>query len=271
LAPISSILVSRFTLIPAIRILYVNAFIVMTAKILLLYFLCTETKRGLIRIEESRGKSIFTLAAGYSGVIKIILQSRATIFSLVITVLVGIVGLINTTFWQVIVNKKLLVAEPLLPFFSALRSIVSIAFLFLLAPRLTWGLLKLPLLLGFASYFIGQTILILAPVEGFLKYIILCVSIVFDGFGSGALMMLAGSLLALSVNPEERARILAIVHMIIMAITSPFGWIGGMLSDISRNLPFAMNLCLLAAGFCVTVIFYKKKLPETTVREGGVT
>ena len=258
-APISAILFSRLTLVPAIRILYLNAFVVMTIKVLLLYHFSRETGRGIIRIEETRGKSIFSLAAGYGGVIRLIVKSPGMIFALVITVLVGVVGMINTTFWQIIVSKKLLVADALLPLFTALRSIIAIAFLFLLAPHLIKGLLKLPLLFGFACYFIGQTLLILAPVEAPLKYIVLCVSLVFDGFGLGLLTMLASSLVALHVNAAERARVIAIQQMLVMAVTSPFGWIGGILSGISRSLPFVLDLCLLAAGILITIKYYNKR------------
>jgi MFS family permease len=257
-APISSILVSRLTLVPAIRILYINAFIVMTIKIFVLFAFSRETGRGMIRIEETRGKSVFSLVAGYGGILRLVAKSPGTLFALAVSILVSVVGMINTTFWQVIVNKKLLVPDSLLPLFAALRSVVAIVFLFLLAPRLSKGLLKLPLLTGFACYFVGQTLLILAPVEGLLKYTVLCVSLVFDGFGSGALLMLAGSLVALNANPEERARVMAIVHMIIMAFSSPFGWIGGMLSDISRNLPFALNLVLLGSGAAMTLVHYRR-------------
>ncbi|MDR0554075.1 MAG: MFS transporter [Treponema sp.] len=262
-APLSSIMVSRLTLIPAIRILYINAFAVMTAKEIILYLASRETKTGVVRLRETKGKTIFQLAGGYGGVLKIIAHSRGTVFSLVITALVGAVGMINTTFWQVIVSKKLLVPDPLLPLFPVLKSVTAIAFLFLVAPHLTKGLLKAPLLIGFACYFIGQTLLILTPVEG-VKYVMLCASLVFDGFGFGILAMLAESLVALHVNAAERARVMAIQHMIIMAATAPFGWIGGALSDISRNLPFILNLCLLAAGFLITFCYYLKnsRLPS---------
>ena len=259
-APISAILFSRFTLISAIRILYVNAFIIMTAKIVILYVFSRETERGKIRLEETRRKSIFSLTTGYSGVLKIIGKSRGTLFALVIAVLAGIVGMINTTFWQVIVTKKLLVPDSLLPFFLVLRNVVAIVFLFLVSPHLNKEFLKRPLLAGFAFYFVGQIFLIFAPVEGVFKYPVLCVSLVFDSFGSGALLMLSGSLIALNVNAEERARVMAILHMIIMALTSPFGWIGGILSEISRNLPFVLNLCLLTTGFFVTFFYYLRRV-----------
>jgi MFS family permease len=263
-APIAAILFSRYTLVPAIRILYLNAFIVMTLKVVLVYALSRETEMGVIRMEESRGKSLFSLTVGYGKVLKIIGKSRGTLFALIITALVGIVGMINTTFWQVIVSQKLLVPDYLLPMFPVFRSIIAISFLFLVAPYLTAGALKLPLLAGFLCYFIGQAILILTPVEGSIKYIMLCLSLLFDGLGLGSLMMLARSLVGLNVNPEERARVQAILHMVVMAITSPFGWIAGILSGISRNLPFILTLCLLALGFLITLFYYlpvsKKRL-----------
>ncbi|MDR0444135.1 MAG: MFS transporter [Treponema sp.] len=268
-APISSILVSRLTLVPAIRILYINAFVLMTLKIIILYFASKETKVGSMRLLETRDKNIFQLAGGYRGVIKIILHSRGTIFALVIAALIWIVSMINTTFWQVIVNKKLLVPDAMLPMFMVLRSILAILFLLFVMPKLTGGLLKIPLVLGFACYFVGQGLLILVPVDGMVKYPLLCLSLVFDGFGFGALSMLAESLIALHVNPDERARIMAIQHMLIMMATAPFGWIAGILSDVSRNLPFVLNLFMIAVGVLITFIYYRKNPDHSAELHGA--
>ncbi|MDR2446921.1 MAG: MFS transporter [Treponema sp.] len=256
-APIASLLVARLTMIPAVRILYMNAFIVMSLKIGVLYRFSHETRVGMLRMSETKGQSIWTLAGGYGGVLKIIVSSRGSIFSLVITALVGAAGMINITFWQVIVSKKLLAPDALLPLFPMFRSIIAIVFLFIVAPRLSNITLKTPLLIGFVSYMIGQTILILTPPQSGLTYAILCLSLVFDGFGSSVLAMLAESLVALYVNKDERARVMAIQHMIIMFATSPFGWISGVLSGVSRNLPFVLSVVLLAAGVVATLAFYR--------------
>ncbi|MDR2135910.1 MAG: MFS transporter [Treponema sp.] len=257
-APVSSILVSRLTLVPAIRILYANAFVVMTAKIVILYTFSRETRTGVTRLRETRGKSLLSLIGGYGGVLRIIGRSRGTVFSLAITALVGAVGMINTTFWQVIASKRLGVPDSLLPFFPMLRSFIALAFFFLVIPHITKAALKTPLLLGFASYTVGQAILVSAPPAGAFTYAVLCVSLLFDGFGFGILAMLAESLVALHVNAAERARVMAIQHMIIMFVTSPFGWIGGLLSEMSRAFPFVLNICLLCAGFLVTLAYYAK-------------
>ena len=257
-APISSVLISKFTLVPAIKILFVNAFVLMALKVIILYLASRETGIGITRIAETKGKNIFQLAGGYGGVIKIILQSRGTVFAIVIAALSWIVNTINSTFWQIIVNKKLLVPEAVLPLFNVFKSFLAIIFLFFVLPWFLKGLLKIPLVLSFASFFIGQLLLVLIPVDGALKYPLILVSLMFDGFGVAGLMMLCESIIAIHVNPNERARIMAIRYMFIMIMTAPFGWIGGFLSDISRNLPFILNMVVLACGLVLTLIYYRK-------------
>ncbi|MDR2398179.1 MAG: MFS transporter [Spirochaetaceae bacterium] len=257
-APVSSFLVSRMTLVEAIRILYINAFVVMTTKLLLLYRFSQETATGRIRMRETRGKSILSLVQGYGGVIQIMRNSPGTIFALIVSALVGAVGMINATFWQVLVSKKLLVPDPLLPLFPMARSLLSLAFFFTVIPRITKVHLKTPLLLGFAAYLLGQGILVLTPTAQGITYVMLGFSLLFDGFGAGILAMLAESLVALKVNAPERARVMALQHMLIMGLTAPFGWIGGLLSSLSRDLPFVLTAGLLLTGFLATLGYYTR-------------
>jgi hypothetical protein len=51
---------------------------------------------------------------------------------------------------------------------------------------------------------------------------------------------------------------MAIQHMIIMVATTPFGWIGGILSGMNRAFPFVLNIALLAAGIVVTLAYYHR-------------
>jgi MFS family permease len=262
-APIASLLVARYSLVPAVRILYLNAFVVMTAKLIILYAASHETATGAVRMRETEGKSLFELLAGYRDVVKIIVKSRGSLFSLAIAALVGAVGMVNTTFWQVIASKKLLVPDAALPFFPMLRSVIAMLFLFTVIPKVTASIrLKKPLLLGFASYFVGQGLLALIPAPqaslGPSGYAFLCLSLVFDGFGAGILAMLAESLVALHVDKDERARVMAIQHTVIMLATAPFGLISGLLSSVDRTLPFALTCVLLVAGIVCTLRYYGK-------------
>jgi len=163
-APIAALLVSQFGLVPAVRVLYLNAFVIMRGKIVLLYRLTTETAVGRLRREQTREVSTWRLLGEYRGVLPLILRSKGTIFSLAIAGIVGAVALVNGAFWQVVINLRLGVPDPLLPFFPMVRSVLSVVFFFTVIPWLTHGRhLQRPTLWGFLSYLGGQLLLVLIP------------------------------------------------------------------------------------------------------------
>lgn len=257
-APIAALLVSRFGLEPAVRLLYVNAFVIMTLKIWILYRWSTETATGRLRREQTRGVGMWRLLREYRGVLGLIVRSRGTIFSLVIAALVGAVALVNGTFWQVLVSQHLRVPDPLLPFFPMVRSLLSVVFFFTLIPRLTHGRhLQRPTLWGFLVYLAGQVLLVLIPAPAggavWSTYALLGCCLLLDAFGAGILFMLAESLVALHVDQHERSRVMAIQRTCVMLATAPFGWISGWLSGMDRTWPFLLTCALLAIGALVTL------------------
>lgn len=260
-APIAALLVSQFGLVPAVRVLYLNAFVIMSAKIILLYRLTTETAVGRLRREQTRGVSAWRLLGEYRGVLPLILRSKGTVFSLAIAAIVGAVALVNGTFWQVVINQRLGVPDPLLPFFPMVRSVLSVVFFFTVIPWLTHGRhLQRPTLWGFLSYLGGQVLLVLIPAPdggpGWSTYALLGVCLVLDAFGASILFMLAESLVALHVDREERSRVMAIQRTVVMLVTAPFGWISGWLSGIDRTWPFILTSVLLALGIAAASRFW---------------
>ena len=65
---------------------------------------------------------------------------------------------------------------------------------------------------------------------------------------------LTEKLLVITVDPKERARIMAILYVIAILGTSPFGWIAGQLSEINRSLPFVLNALLFSLGALLTYL-----------------
>lgn len=256
-APIAALLVSRFGLEPAVRLLYLNAFVIMTAKIVILYRWSTETATGRLRREQTRGVSTWRLLGEYRGVLGLIVSSKGTLFSLAIAAIVGAVALVNGTFWQVVINQHLLVPDPLLPFFPMVRSILSVLFFFTIIPRLTHARhLRRPTLWGFAVYLAGQVLLVTIPAPvgsaTLSTYALLGVCLLLDAFGGSILFMLAESLVALHVDQHERSRVMAIQRTCVMLVTAPFGWISGWLSGMDRTWPFVLTSGLLVLGLAVT-------------------
>jgi MFS family permease len=256
-APISSILVARLTLTPAIRILYINAFIIMTAKLLILYKFSKETAVGKVRKEVVRKMSWGEMLSGYKGAARLILTSRGTIFAIIISVLVEIVAMIEMTFWQIIASRRIGVPDTLLPIFPMVRSILSILLFFTIISRIKQTELKWPLYAGFFSAIVSCVLLITISDTGVWGYVILFVSLLFEALGSAVLSTLRESLVAIHVNPEERSGIMALLQTTVMMVSVPFGYIGGLLSDSSRVLPFVLSIVLLLLGILATALFYR--------------
>jgi MFS family permease len=262
-APIAAVLVAHLGLVPAVRILYVNAGVVMLAKLVLLYRFSTETAMGRVRMAATKGRSLWSLLGEYRSVLGLAVRTPGTVYALVIMALVAAVGVVTGTFWQVIVNTKLGVPDPLLPIFPMVRSILSVIFFFTITPRLLQSHhLRRPTIAGFVAYLGGQLLLVAIPASTggatATTYAMLAGTLALDGFGAGILGMLAESLVALHIDTNERSRVMAIQRTCVMLVTAPFGWIGGWLSGMDRTLPFVLTSVLLAVGALVTTRFYAR-------------
>jgi MFS family permease len=256
-APISSILVAKLTLAPAIRILYINAFIVMTAKLIILYKLSTETEVGKIRREATRGMSWMEMLSGYKSAVKKILTSKGTKFAIIISILVEIVGMIGMTFWQIIASKRIGVPDTLLPIFPMAKSILAIVLFFTVIAHMKQTKMKWPLYWGFISTIISALLLISIKGTDIWGYVILSASLILEALGMAMLHTIRESLVAIHVDPIDRSNIMALLQTTVMLVSVPFGYIGGVLSDISRALPFVLCIGILLLGILATFLYYR--------------
>jgi MFS family permease len=253
-APIAAILVSKLTLVPAVRILYVNAFVIMVAKILILYGFSKETRIGMQRMAETKDRNFRELLSGYPSVLKQMRKSKGILFAVFVSIVVSICVMINTTFWQIIASKHIGVPDALLPIFPMARSVITILFLFTVIGKINQKRLKRPLLVGFISYLSSCVLLVLTPGTTVPGYICLAASMILEALGVGILSTLRESLVAIHAEPAERSRILAMLQTTVMLVSIPFGYLGGLLSEISRVLPFVLIMSLTAAGIIATTL-----------------
>ena len=260
-APIAVLLVAKWGLEHAVRVLFVNAAIMMTVKAILLFKFSEETTTGRTRMAETRGIPFTTLLIGYKGVIgNLMLRSKGTMFALAIMALIAAVTLVNGTFWPVVVTGRLGVPEAVLPVFPMVRSLLSILLFFTIIPRLTHTTnMRRPTVYGFAVYLLGQVLLVLIPAHStgthphWYVYALLGGTLLLDAFGAGVLYMLSESLVALHVDEAERSRVMAIQRMAVQLFAAPFGWIAGWLSGVGRAYPFVLTSALLAIGLLLTL------------------
>ncbi|HPH98215.1 MAG TPA: MFS transporter [Anaerolineaceae bacterium] len=245
-SPLGGWLVARFGLVPAMRGLLIFAFFMMTAKAVVLYLFSHETDRGRQRMEETRGRSLWSLLGEYRSVFGQLLRSKKVLTALSLMVVTNIYSTVSGNFWGVLFTSKLGFAESEISIYVMLRSVMMALCFFVVGPRLTsLRHFRLPLWVGFAAYFISQGLLVFMPPHA---VALLVVSVLLEGIASALVSPMIESLLAVALESHERARLSAIVYVTLIVFTSPFGWIAGQLSAMDRSLPFALNMGLFVVG-----------------------
>jgi MFS family permease len=244
--PLGGWFVNRFGLVPAVRGLFLFGFVVLTAKFVVLYLYSHETVRGVQRKAETHNQSLISLLGEYRSVFKQILHSRAILAALALMIITNIYSTVSGSFWSVLFTSKLGFTSAEISIYVALRSIIMTICFFVIGPRLTnLRRFRLPVWIGFAAFFVSQFLLVVMPPHVIL---LLVLSVMLEAVASALVSPMTESMLALSMESNERARVSAMVYVALIILISPFGWIAGQLSAINRILPFAMNMALFAIG-----------------------
>ena len=252
-APLAGLMVRSLSLVPAMRILYGFALLMMTAKTLTVLWLSRETKQGLIRMQETRHVSYARLLGQYRGVLRLILNSPASLQVLAVIILIQIANTISSNFFALFATQNAGVPEWLIAYFPMGRSAIMLAFIFGIQRQIARFRIKQVMIVGLMLYLAALSALLLSPYASFL----LAVYVLLDAFAFALVWPRRNSLLALQVDPKERARILGLMYVLMSGFASPFGWIAGWLSEISRARPFLLNMLLYAS--CALVLWHSRK------------
>jgi MFS family permease len=262
-APLGGWFVGHFGLIPAVRGMFFFGFLMLTAKSVVLYLYSHETARGLQRREETRHRSIFSLLGEYRSVFLQLWRSRPLLAALSLMVITNIYATVSGSFWGVLFTTKLGFSNAEISTYVALRSIIMTICFFLIGPRLTNPRrFRLPLWTGFGAFFVSQALLVIMAPRAIP---LLVVSVILEGVASALVSPMTESMLALSLESAERARVSAMVYVALIILISPFGWIAGQLSAIDRALPFALNMGLFAAGAALVWVIGRTSPPAETL------
>jgi MFS family permease len=244
-APLGSLLIGTFALVPTVRGLYIFAAVMFTLKAILTYWLTEETAQGRARLIETQHQSILHVLSGYGAVVRAIARTPQTLYTAGIMLVLSICALISGNFWAIILTEKLHIPAQNLAVFPFVKSAAILAFFFIVQPRINNIHYKLPMAAGFVGFIASQLLLIAAPSQ---SYGLLILSVVLEGCSYAAVSPLVDQLAVLTIDPKERARIQSILSVGVILLTSPFGWIAGMLSGIEKSLPFMLNVALFVAG-----------------------
>jgi MFS family permease len=266
IAPLSGWLVGAFSLIPTMRGLYLFAFVVLTIKILLLYRFSTETQQGLIRLKETRQQSLFSLFHGYGDIFRQVMRTPRTLFTLAIMLTMGLASTVSSTFWSILVTQKVQIPAELVALYPFARSFAMLIFFFAAMPVIKEMKFRNPMMVGFALLAVSQIILITLPVK---SYALLLLSTLIEACSFAAVSTQIDRMFIVTVDAQERARIMGLLYLAVLAISTPFGWIAGRLSAINRDLPFLMNICLYLIGGVMVYLAARQHTKEDAAAEAA--
>jgi len=245
IAPMAGLLISKFTLVPTMRALYIFAAVMFTIKAVVTYQLTEETRQGKIRLQETRGQSIWSALSEYRHIFRDLVNAPRTLYTAGIMLIISISNLISGSFWSIIVTEKLHIPAQNLAIFPFVRSAIILGFFFIVTPQINKLHFKLPMIVGFLGFIASQILLITAPVQ---NYAVLLLSVFLEACGFAVVNPLVDRMTVLTIDARERARILSIIFVGVILFSSPFGWIAGTLSGINKDLPFLLNIGLFTIG-----------------------
>ena len=105
---------------------------------------------------------------------------------------------------------------------------------------------------------LGVLLLVVCPARSFALVI---ASTVLTAAGSAVIFPYSDTLVSNTVEENDRSKAMAIFYVLLFAISSPFGYIGGVLFGASSRLPFLLAGVMLIGGLvlCLALPRLQKK------------
>jgi len=259
-APISGYFIGVFSLVPVMRALLLITFVSMTAKFVILLVYSKETAQGEVRLKETAGVPMYRLIAEYGGVLRQIFRTPATWRVLILITLVSVQQLTSNNFFALYVTQDLGLPEQFLVVFPILRAAIMLAFFLGVQHRLNRFPQYAVMLVGLGLYVGGFVLLIFVP-PGIMYLLVIFTAL--DASAAALFLPRRDALVIQNVDPGERARIMGLLTVIMLGISSPFGFIIGRLSGMDRRIPFAVCVGLfILMGVIISMERKKENEPE---------
>jgi MFS family permease len=250
LAPLAGLLVGRFTLVPAMRGLYLVACLSFTSMFVIRNRLLRETEIGLERMRIAGSMKTRQLFGDFYKSAARCLRDPLVLLAFLMAILNNVQLTVRTTFFAILLAGTLQFPPARIALFTAAYSLVMLVAYVLLLPIVGRMKIESSLVFSFACLTASHLLLATSPIRSF---VCVTLSTVIGALGAAVVNPLLDSLVANSIPDRERASALSVFYVLLLAITSPFGYLGGVLSAISDRLPFLLAFCtvLLNAGLLV--------------------
>lgn len=264
-APLTSIFVSKYALIPTMRVIYGFACIAMTVKLIALFLLSKETQVGVKQKAAWKGKHIGDYFRKSIYTFLELIKTPRVLYVIGLLAIFTATQNITKDFWPILVTEKLGFGEEKLSLFFTAKSFAMLFMYLFIIPNVRVDRFLKPMFIGFVTCMLAQFFVLAVGGETTLSagaVVLVVLSVIAEGISITLLQPLTNSLLMINAGKEERARVVGLLLALCLLVTSPFGTIGGSLSSLNESYPMVLNCGLILLGFILTLALWKNQRKE---------
>jgi len=255
-APISGILIDKYSLVPVMKVLYSIFAVCMTIKFIVTYKFTSETSIGKERRKATKNIKISQSILEYKHVVPMILKNKNTLVTLFVMICTVCSEMVTNTFFSLYVTSNLGISEKILAFLPFIRAIVMLIFFFGVQKILDRLSFKMPMIIGMVIYIFCQILLLNCP---FGNVFLLAIHVFLDSIAFALVIPRKDAMATKYTEPNERARILSLLITISLIISTPFGYISGVLSDMNRAYPFYLSIAFYLTTILLLIFVMKEE------------
>ncbi|MDD9269106.1 MFS transporter [Paenibacillus sp. GCM10023248] len=255
-APLGGLLVNHFTLVPAMRILYVMFFISLTIMFFARNFATHETEIGIRKRSESSTLQVKDTLRAYAGAVKAILAKRALLIIFGVYICSNFQVTMQNAYLSIYLVEALNMNDALISIFPAISSVAMLVLMFLVVPRLQENRAYRYMIGGFLLMILSKVVLI-AAAPGQISLII--VSTMLAAAGSIISSPYLEAVVANSIDDDQRANMFSILQVLVLLCISPTGVIGGWTYTIDPRLPFILMILTSMASIVLMLVLMRSK------------
>ncbi|MGB9681399.1 MAG: MFS transporter [bacterium] len=260
-APLGGLLVNRFTLVPAVRLMYIIAFVSMTIMFFMRNKFTYETEISLKKSLESTRINFIESLKEYRDVTREIFTNKALLILFSVYILNNFQMTMSRTYLSIYLVDALKLNKALISIFPALSSIAMLLLLFFVMPRFKEENSNRYMMIGFMASMWASLTLVLTPPQNVIG---VTISTIMAAVGSIVANPYLEATMANSIADNNRAKILAILTVLILVFVSPSGIIGGWTYTINPKIPFLLITLAFLMNISLMIAFIREKREKIT-------
>jgi len=244
-APLGGLLVNHFTLVPAMRIMYIIFGISVTIMFFGRNFSTHETEIGIRKRKENQTIKLRDNFHEYILAIKTILRNRMLLMVFGVYILFNFQMTLQNTYLSIYLVEALHIKDAYIAIFPAVSSIAMLGLMYFVIPRFNENKANQYIILGFALAIVSKFILITVTPGQIIPIVL---STMLTAAGTIIASPYLEAVVANSIDDEQRAKMFSILQVLVLLFISPSGLIGGWTYTIDPRLPFILMILSFAAS-----------------------